>query len=146
MPPAASLFNHAGAGHQHKINKNTASDTASLLFQTGFSGRAEFGTTGDDDWHVKVSADGSTWHEAIVVDKDTGDVGIQNAAATAPLDVTGRLRSSNYLLGTDLSLIPVVGGQTCITTWWGLQLVGNRQANVVYHPEPMPASKMMPAS
>jgi Protein of unknown function (DUF2793) len=70
----ASLFNHAGAGHQHKINKNAASDTASLLFQTGFSGRAEFGTTGDDDWHVKVSPDGSTWQEAIVVDKTSGEL------------------------------------------------------------------------
>ncbi len=27
---AASLFNHAGSGHQHKINKNAAGDTASL--------------------------------------------------------------------------------------------------------------------
>jgi len=39
----ASLFNHEGAGHQLKINKSTATDTASVLFQTGFSGRAEFG-------------------------------------------------------------------------------------------------------
>ena len=68
----ASLFNHAGAGHQQKINKNAAGDTASVLFQTGFSGRAEFGTTGDDDWHVKVSADGSAWFEALVADRATG--------------------------------------------------------------------------
>ena len=69
---AASLFNHAGNGHQHKINKNAAGDTASLLFQTGTSGRAEMGTTGDDDFHFKVSADGSTWKEAIVIDRTTG--------------------------------------------------------------------------
>ena len=41
---AASLFDHAGNGHQHKINKTAAGDTASLLFQTGTSGRAEMGT------------------------------------------------------------------------------------------------------
>jgi hypothetical protein len=46
----ASLFNHAGAGHQMKINKNAAADTASILFQTGFSGRAEMGTAGSDDY------------------------------------------------------------------------------------------------
>ncbi len=69
----ASLFNHAGAGHQLKVNKNTAADTASVLFQTGFSGRAEFGLAGDDDWHVKVSADGTTWNEAFVVDGGTGE-------------------------------------------------------------------------
>jgi hypothetical protein len=71
---AASLFNHAGAGHQQKINKASAGDTASVLYQTGFSGRAEMGTTGDDDFHVKVSPDGSAWNDAIRIDKDTGEV------------------------------------------------------------------------
>ncbi|MEZ5810781.1 MAG: DUF2793 domain-containing protein [Rhizobiaceae bacterium] len=73
---AATLLNHAGNGHQLKINKAAAGDTASVLFQTGFSGRAEFGLAGDDDWHVKVSPDGSTWHEAVVVDGTTGNVGL----------------------------------------------------------------------
>jgi hypothetical protein len=84
---AASLFNHAGAGHQHKINKNSAGDTASLLFQTGFSGRAEFGTAGDDDFHVKVSADGSAWTEAMVIDKDNGRVGIGTNSPSGALSV-----------------------------------------------------------
>ena len=53
MSPA-SLFDHEGNGHQHKINTAADNDTASLLFQTGYSGRAEFGTTGDDDFHVEV--------------------------------------------------------------------------------------------
>jgi Protein of unknown function (DUF2793) len=70
---AASLFNHVGSGgHQIKINKAAASDTASVLYQTGFSGRAEFGTTGDDNFHVKVSPDGATWFEAITIDDATG--------------------------------------------------------------------------
>ncbi|HWB44602.1 MAG TPA: DUF2793 domain-containing protein [Hyphomicrobiaceae bacterium] len=68
----ASLFTHAGSGHQHKINKNAAGDTASLLFQTGFSGRAEMGTAGDDNFHVKVSPDGSAWKDAITIDRSTG--------------------------------------------------------------------------
>lgn len=59
---------------QHKINKEAAADTASVLFQTGFSGRAEFGLTGDDDFHMKVSPDGSTFHEGIKIDKDNGAV------------------------------------------------------------------------
>lgn len=70
----ASLFNHAGAGHQVKVNKAEAGDTASLLFQTAFSGRAEMGTAGDDDFHFKVSPDGSAWREAILIDKATGEV------------------------------------------------------------------------
>ncbi|PPD30402.1 MAG: hypothetical protein CTY20_03040 [Hyphomicrobium sp.] len=70
----ASLFNHDGGGHQQKINKATAGDTASVLFQTGFSGRAEFGLTGDDDYNVKVSPDGSSWKEAMRIDRASGVV------------------------------------------------------------------------
>ncbi len=74
----AVLFSHddvtPGSGDaQVKVNKAAAGDTASHLFQTGFSGRAEFGLTGDDDFHVKVSPNGSSWNEAFIVDKDTGD-------------------------------------------------------------------------
>lgn len=71
---AASLFNNVGNGHQIKINKAAAGDTASFLFQTGFSGRAEIGTTGDDDFRFKVSPDGSTFHDAIVIDRNNGRV------------------------------------------------------------------------
>jgi hypothetical protein len=76
----ASLLDNVGNGHQQKINKAAAGDTASQLFQTGYSGRAEFGLTGDDDFHVKVSADGSAWNEAIVVDRTTGAVRFPNTA------------------------------------------------------------------
>ena len=75
----ASLFNHEGTDHQLKINKNTAADNASVLFQAAFSGRAEFGLTGDDDFHMKVSPDGTTFHEGIVIDKDTGEVSFPNS-------------------------------------------------------------------
>ena len=93
---AASLFNHAGNGHQHKINKNAAGDTASLLFQTGTSGRAEMGTAGDDDFHFKVSADGSIWKEAIVIDRATG-------AASFPLTPRREILTADrtYYVRTD---------------------------------------------
>lgn len=54
------------------VNKEAFSNTASLLFQDGFSGRAEMGLAGDDDFHFKVSPDGSAWTEAVVIDKTTG--------------------------------------------------------------------------
>jgi hypothetical protein len=62
---AATLLNHAGAGHQLKINKADDGDTGSLMFQTGFSGRAEMGLSGSDDFEIKVSADGSAWATAL---------------------------------------------------------------------------------
>ena len=72
----ATLLTHAGAGHQLKLNKAAAGDTASLLFQTGFSGRAEMGTAGSDDFSVKVSADGSAWFTAVQADRTTGLVSL----------------------------------------------------------------------
>ena len=69
---AASLFSHEGNGHRLAINKAAAADTASVLFQTGWSGRAEIGLTGDDDFRLKVSADGSAFTEALVVNRATG--------------------------------------------------------------------------
>ncbi|PHR94039.1 MAG: ribonuclease III [Robiginitomaculum sp.] len=68
----AILLNHEGAGHQLKINKNTPSDTASLLFQSGFSGHAEMGLTGDNNLHFKVSEDGSNWHNSFEIENHTG--------------------------------------------------------------------------
>src|SRR5690606_27161488 len=55
------LFNHDGGSHRLTINRNQSADTASVLFQTDFSGRAEFGLAGDDAWRVKLSADGNDW-------------------------------------------------------------------------------------
>ena len=72
LSAAASLFNHAGAGHQVKINKAAVAETASLLFQTGYAGRAEMGLTGADDFSIKVSADGTSFIEALRFSRSTG--------------------------------------------------------------------------
>lgn len=81
----ASLFNHAGAGHQVKVNKAAATDTGSFLFQTGFSGRAEFGLTGSDDFQIKVSADGATWFDALQLERTSGRVSVMAALQLNPL-------------------------------------------------------------
>jgi hypothetical protein len=81
----ATLLNHAGAGHQLKLNKAAAGDTASLLYQTGFSGRAEMGTAGNDTFSVKVSADGSTWYTALSAAGTSGTVTLP-----APLHLGGQ--------------------------------------------------------
>ena len=91
----ASLFNHDGAGHQLKLNKAAAGETASLLFQDGYSGRAEIGLAGDDDLHCKVSADGSAWAEALTVERSTGEVS---------LPATPWASGGNLLLNGDLEL------------------------------------------
>jgi hypothetical protein len=72
----ASLFSHAGAGHRLTVNKASAADTAGLLLEDDYSGRAEIGLTGDDALHLKVSSDGAVWHEALTVAPDTGLVSL----------------------------------------------------------------------
>src|SRR4051794_2730902 len=74
---------------RYKMSKESAAKTLSLLFQDNFSGRAEVGLTGDDDFHCKVSADGSSWLDAITIDKSTGKLtvhqGFASPAATRAL-------------------------------------------------------------
>ena len=95
----ATLLSHDGTGHQLKINKAAAGDTTSLLFQTGFSGRAEMGLAGDDDFHFKVSADGASWKEAIVVDRSTGVVTFPFTSLTGGREVLTANRT--YYVRTD---------------------------------------------
>lgn len=70
----ASLLTHGGTDHRLKINKALPADTASLLFQTGWSGRAEMGTAGTDDFSIKVSADGTDFKPSLVLDRHSGAV------------------------------------------------------------------------
>lgn len=77
---AAALFTGETAGHQVKVNKLHAGDTASLLFQDNYSGRAEMGLVGDDNFAVKVSADGASFVDALKADAATGKVSLPQGA------------------------------------------------------------------
>jgi hypothetical protein len=92
----ASLFTHAGAGHQLKVNKNAAADVVGVVFQTGFSGRAEMGLSGDDKFRIKVSANGTTWLDAQSIDPATGNIGIGTSSPATKLQVNGPVRIGNY--------------------------------------------------
>ena len=105
IPAAAS-----GSGDsQLKINKETAADTASQLFQTGYSGRAEFGLTGDDDFHVKVSPDGSGWSDALVVDRNSGAVAFA-APPRVPAFAVAGLPSAAAIAGALVFVTDEAGG------------------------------------
>lgn len=92
----ASLFNHAGAGHQVKVNKQAVTDTASLLYQTNWTGFAEMGLNGSNDFSVKVSSDTRQWREAIRVDHATGNVAVGSIWPQTRLDVDGPIRPAFY--------------------------------------------------
>lgn len=101
-----TLLSHAGQGHQLKINKAGPSDTASLLFQSNWSGRAEMGLAGSNDFSVKVSADGGTFRTGLSVNAATGVVSFPNGVSNvAPTEFgTGPLATAAYVQsrGSDL--------------------------------------------
>jgi len=78
-----------------QISKEASANTASVFFSDNYSGRAEFGLTGDDDFRLKVSADGAGWQDAFVIDKATAQVAFKGFSdqpatrallAAAPID------------------------------------------------------------
>lgn len=92
----ASLFNNAGAGHQMKVNKQASIDTASLLFQSNWTGYAEMGLNGSNDFSIKVGSDEGQWREAMRVDRATGNMAIGSHWPQARLDVDGPIRPASY--------------------------------------------------
>jgi hypothetical protein len=89
----ATLLDHAGAGHQLKINKAAATSTGSILFQTGYSGRAEIGLCGNDALAVKYASDGQNWATGLTISLQ-GQVGIGTTAPGEKLDVTGNIHAN----------------------------------------------------
>ncbi len=104
-----SLFDAEGGSHRLTVNKAAPADTASHVFQSAYSGRAEVGLSGDDDLRVKVSSNGTAWKDGIVIDRQTGIVSMPNTrlafqagsrvTQTAPTTITtaGTLMSWNVL-------------------------------------------------
>ena len=88
----ATLFNHAGHNHRVKLNKQATADTASLLFQTNWSGRAEIGLLGNDALQFKASPDGISW----TVGLEIGGDGIAHMPARPIVSAT--LASATYSL------------------------------------------------
>ena len=80
------------------LNKEAAGDTASLVFQTGYSGRAEFGLAGGDDFTIKTSADGASFNAALTASAAEGFV------------------TFNALMGAEVSFPAAAGGVLAVTT------------------------------
>lgn len=72
---AAITTAYGGSGDARlQIAKQALGNTASVFFSDNYSGRAEFGLTGDDHFRLKVSPDGASWQDSFVIDKTTANV------------------------------------------------------------------------
>jgi len=78
---SATLLTHDGDDHRLIINRNTSQDVSSLIFQTGFSGRAEIGLAGEDQLSVRTSADGGNWRSRIQIPVDDRPVTFEGGIA-----------------------------------------------------------------
>src|SRR5690606_25958862 len=87
------------------LNKEAAGDVGAVQFYRDFSGRAEMGLIGNDDLSLRVSADGSAWHDAMIANPVDGRVrfpaGIVHAA------------TGHRVLG----LVPTPGGDGTVSIW-----------------------------
>lgn len=100
----AKTVAEGGAGDLRcTLNKESASNVLSLLLQTAFSGRAEFGLIGDDNLALKVSPNGSAWITALTVDNATGLLTHVDGAIPRTLSVqnSGDANSSSTGSGAD---------------------------------------------
>ncbi|MEM6306442.1 MAG: DUF2793 domain-containing protein [Pseudomonadota bacterium] len=95
----ATLLTHAtGGGHQVKINKQSSDHTASLLFQTQYTGHAEIGISGSNELAIKVSADGADWKTALSVNAHTGIVDFPFGATVPGPMASVRHQQSSHIM------------------------------------------------
>lgn len=82
---AAVATGEGGTGDlRFVLNKSTEANVLSQLYQRGFSGRAETGLIGSDDFGLRVSPDGSQWRDALLVDHRTGVASFPCGLANVP--------------------------------------------------------------
>lgn len=105
----ATLLSHAGSDHRLIINKAADSDTASLLYQSAWSGRAEMGLAGTGTFSVKVSADGSNWNEGLSLDPATGQATL-SGGITLPVG-SASAPSLSFVGDTDTGLSRTAANQ-----------------------------------
>ncbi|WP_010139403.1 DUF2793 domain-containing protein [Oceanicola sp. S124] len=124
----ATLLTHAGTGHQVKVNKAGSSHTASLLFQSNWSGRAEMGLAGEDDFSVKVSADGATWVTALRFSGADGTASGDAVQSDAGDDTAGRLMTVGAF-GLGGAAVPAPSDDADNCTGGGIWSLGATGAN-----------------
>ena len=139
----ANLLNHDGAGHQLKINKESETDTASCVFQSGFSGRAELGLVQSDNLVLRTSVDGAALNTALEIDNATLSVGLggQDPSTNFGLAVDQRIKISsgdrlhNLFQSEGSFQITSMENFSSAQAWHGSFLMAKRSCGTVSQPE-----------
>lgn len=87
----STLLDSEGAGHRLYINKSVTNETASIIFQNAYTGHVEFGLAGSNQFSIRVSADGNSFLDALVIDNETGIVTMPNTPQVSNNNTNGNL-------------------------------------------------------
>lgn len=71
-----SADEHVSGDVRLNINRAGPNDTASIIFQTEYTGLVETGLMGDGHYRIKVSPDGAAFRSAFEINPATGHVGL----------------------------------------------------------------------
>jgi Protein of unknown function (DUF2793) len=128
----SALFAAPGTGTDNgnarlTVSKAALSNTASLVFQNNYAGRAEIGLTGDDKLSFKTTTDGTNWRAPLIINPATGSTqltsinegplaGFRNFLINGRIDIWQRgtsFTTSTYT--ADRMCILIGGGRTHTT-------------------------------
>ena len=80
----AKPASEGGSGDlRYTLNKDADLNTLCLLFQTNWQGYAEIGLAGNNDLTFKVSSDGESWKDILVLKSANGNLSLPNLPETA---------------------------------------------------------------
>lgn len=124
------------------LNKEATAGVLSLLFQSGYSGRAEIGLVGNNDLQFRVSADGSIWQEGLRIDAATGALRLRAGSAATPSLSPAGDSNTGLVFPADDTVAISTGGSENLRIAPGQILVGT-QASL--DPSQAPAARFQVA-
>jgi Protein of unknown function (DUF2793) len=89
---------------RYVLNKEASSNTLSLLFQSDYSGRAEVGLVGDNDFQIKLSDDGAVWHSILKAATDHVEIPASTGISVAAINGDAPGARRNLLINGDFSI------------------------------------------
>lgn len=89
------------------INKEAAGNNGSIIFQTGYTGFAEFGLSGDNNFSIKSTPNGSSWSTGLTLNASANRVDFAKSptAAGDPLALISQLGGAgNKIINGDFTI------------------------------------------
>ncbi|GJL96635.1 MAG: hypothetical protein DHS20C06_04520 [Hyphobacterium sp.] len=101
----ARASDEGGTGDlRYTLNKEGSENTLSLLFQSDYSGRVEAGLVGDNDFQIKLSDDGTSWHSIFRATSEHVKIPASQGVSVAAINGDAPGARRNLLINGDFSI------------------------------------------